>query len=46
MKPQRDPTWRVRRSLGHKVVRDRTKYRRKAKHKKKPPSKNSGASFL
>lgn len=29
----RDPSWRVRRALGHKIVRDKTKYRRKEKHK-------------
>ena len=31
-KKPRDPSWRLRRSLGHRVVRDRTKYNRK-KHK-------------
>lgn len=31
---RRDDYWRVRRALGHKVVRDRTKYTRKVKHRK------------
>jgi len=30
---RRDPTWRFRLALGRKVVRDKTKYRRKVKHK-------------
>lgn len=30
----RDPSWRVRRALGHKVVEDKTRYSRKAKHRK------------
>ena len=30
----RDPSWRARRALGHKVVEDKTRYSRKAKHRK------------
>ena len=30
----RDPSWRVRRELGHKVVEDKTRYSRKTKHRK------------
>lgn len=30
----RDPFWKVRRALGQKIVRDRTKYSRKEKHRR------------
>ncbi len=41
MKKRRDPTWRFRLALGRKVVRDRTKYSRKLKHKPRPSRRGS-----
>jgi len=32
---RRDPYWKWLRAVGHKVVRDRTSYNRKLKHKEK-----------
>ena len=34
-KKGRDPSWKLRHALGHKVEPDLKKYRRKVKHKKK-----------
>lgn len=41
MKKRRDPTWRFRLALGRKVVRDKTKYSRKLKHKPRLPRRGS-----
>ena len=42
MKRRRDPTWRFRLALGRKVIRDKTKYSRRTKHK--PRSSRRGSS--
>ena len=42
----RDPAWRVRRALGHKVTADRTRYIRKAKHRKSPRHDDRGGFFV
>lgn len=41
MKKRRDPTWRFRLAMGRKVLRDKTKYSRKVKHKPRPPRRGS-----
>ena len=40
---KRDPSWRWRRALGHKIVRDKTRYTRKSKHKAR---RNAGSFFV
>ena len=44
MKKRRDPTWRFRLALRSKVVRDKTRYSRKIKHKPRLPRR--GFSYL
>ena len=41
MKKRRDPTWRFRLAMRPKVVRDKTKYSRKVKHKPRLPRRGS-----
>jgi hypothetical protein len=42
---RRDPSWRYRHALGHKVEPDRTKYTRKTKHKQSPRNPTGGFDF-
>lgn len=42
---RRDPSWRFRHALGHKVEPDRTKYSRKPKHKQSPRNPTGGFDF-
>lgn len=42
----RDPAWRLRRALGHKVTADRTRYIRKTKHRKNPRHDDRGGFFV
>lgn len=42
---RRDPSWRFRHALGHKVEPDRTKYSRKSKHRQSPRNPTGGFDF-
>jgi hypothetical protein len=42
----RDPAWRTRRALGHKITADRTRYSRKTKHRKSLRHEDRGGFFV